>query len=68
MLKAINLSKAYSVGSLGKEKFYAVDNVNFEIQEREIVSLIGESGSGKTTIGKFDFEVDKAHIWENSLQ
>jgi len=59
MLKAINLSKAYSVGSLGKEKFYAVDNVNFEIQEREIVSLIGESGSGKTTIGKLILRLTK---------
>ncbi|HQG02342.1 MAG TPA: ABC transporter ATP-binding protein [Fervidobacterium sp.] len=59
MLKAIDLSKAYSVGSLGREKFYAVDNVNFEIQEREIVSLIGESGSGKTTIGKLILRLTK---------
>ncbi|MGQ9856409.1 MAG: ABC transporter ATP-binding protein [Fervidobacterium sp.] len=52
MLEVKNLTKAYSVGSFGKEKFYAVDNVSFTISDNEILSLIGESGSGKTTIGK----------------
>ncbi|WP_448376205.1 ABC transporter ATP-binding protein [Fervidobacterium sp.] len=52
MLEVLELAKAYSVGSFGREKFYAVDNVTFKIADNEIVSLIGESGSGKTTIGK----------------
>ncbi|WP_036458878.1 ATP-binding cassette domain-containing protein [Mycoplasma leonicaptivi] len=30
----------------------AVDDVSFELKEGEIVGLIGESGSGKTTIGR----------------
>ncbi|MGB4755645.1 MAG: ATP-binding cassette domain-containing protein, partial [Fervidobacterium sp.] len=59
MLEAINLSKAYSVGPLGREKFYAVDNVSFEIKEKTVVSLIGESGSGKTTIGKLILRLAK---------
>ncbi|MCU9939889.1 ATP-binding cassette domain-containing protein [Mycoplasmopsis felis] len=30
----------------------AVDDVSFDLKEGEIVGLIGESGSGKTTIGR----------------
>jgi peptide/nickel transport system permease protein len=36
----------------GKKQQAAVDGVSFTIQRGEILSLIGESGSGKTTIGK----------------
>ena len=35
-----------------KEKIKAVNDVSFSINRGEVVSLIGESGSGKTTIGK----------------
>lgn len=52
MLKLDNLSKVYKVGTFGGKELHAVSNVNFEIQDKEIVSLIGESGSGKSTIGK----------------
>lgn len=52
MLKLENVCKSYSVGTFGGKELRAVSNVSFEIGEGEIVSLIGESGSGKSTIGK----------------
>ncbi len=40
-------------GTFGEQKWIkAVDGVNFTINKGEIFGLIGESGSGKTTIGK----------------
>lgn len=52
MLKLENVCKSYSVGTFGGKELRAVSNVSFEIGDGEIVSLIGESGSGKSTIGK----------------
>ncbi len=52
MLRLERVSKVYRLGAFGMKKLTAVRDVSFEIGEREIVSLIGESGSGKSTIGK----------------
>lgn len=50
MIEVQNLTKIYNQGS--RDAFKAVNSVSFSIEKGEIVSLIGESGSGKTTIGK----------------
>jgi len=52
MLKLDNISKMYRVGTFGGKKLHAVRDVSFEIGKGEVVALIGESGSGKSTIGK----------------
>lgn len=52
MLKLENISKTYHVGTFGGKELRAVSDVSFEIAEGEVVSLIGESGSGKSTIGR----------------
>lgn len=36
----------------GKKATLAVDNVSFKIKDREIISLVGQSGCGKTVLAK----------------
>ncbi|GAP22172.1 ABC transporter ATP-binding protein [Leptolinea tardivitalis] len=52
MLKIEDITKTYKTGTFGGKDLKAVKNVSFDIHDGEIVSLIGESGSGKSTIGK----------------
>jgi oligopeptide/dipeptide ABC transporter ATP-binding protein len=52
MLSLDRVSKVYKVGTFGGKELVAVKNVSFDVQSGEVVSLIGESGSGKTTVGK----------------
>jgi peptide/nickel transport system ATP-binding protein len=52
MLEVDKVSKVYKTGTFGGEKLLAVNNVSFDVKDGEVISLIGESGSGKTTIGK----------------
>jgi peptide/nickel transport system ATP-binding protein len=39
-------------GLTGKDAVNAVDGVSLEIGEEDVVALVGESGCGKTTLGK----------------
>lgn len=52
MLELDRISKTYRLGAFGGRELRAVDGVSFDIAAGEVVSLIGESGSGKSTIGK----------------
>ena len=45
-------TKVFRVGAFGARRLTAVRDVSFEIAVGEVVSLIGESGSGKSTIGR----------------
>ncbi len=46
-----NITKIYPSHLNGKSTI-ALDNVSFEIKEKEFVSIVGKSGSGKTTLLK----------------
>ena len=52
MLSLDRVTKVYKVGTFGGKDMVAVRDVSFDINPGEVVSLIGESGSGKTTVGK----------------
>jgi ABC-type oligopeptide transport system ATPase subunit len=52
VLRLDRVTKVYRVGTFGGRQLTAVRDLSFELSPGEVVSLIGESGSGKTTVGK----------------
>ena len=48
------MEEILSIKNLNKtfERGFKLKDINFDIKEGEVVSLIGESGSGKTSISK----------------
>lgn len=52
VLELERIWKVYRVGTFGGGRLVAVRDVSFTVGPREIVALIGESGSGKSTIGR----------------
>ncbi len=54
LVEVKNLKKYFTVkeGMLNKLQLKAVDDVSFTINEGETLGLVGESGCGKTTVGR----------------
>jgi ABC-type oligopeptide transport system ATPase subunit len=60
MLTLERVSKTYKTGTFGGKQLAAVRDVSFEVRTGEVVSLIGESGSGKSTIGRMILRLSPA--------
>jgi len=52
MLRVDDVTKVFRTGLFGSGSQTAVSGVSFDVRPGEVVSLIGESGSGKTTVGR----------------
>ncbi|WP_135855349.1 ABC transporter ATP-binding protein [Halorussus salinus] len=48
----VHFTKERLLGLAGSETVRAVDSVSFDVYENDVVALVGESGCGKTTLGK----------------
>jgi cell division transport system ATP-binding protein len=51
MISIKNLTKIYSCKT-GERQIMALENISFDIEEKEFVSIVGKSGAGKTTLLK----------------
>lgn len=59
-LEVRDLNKYYNSRNLfSKEKKQILKDVTFDVKEGEIFSIIGQSGAGKSTIGKILLGIEK---------
>ena len=69
LVEAKNLCKYFKVDR--KRVLKAVDNVNISIRKGETLGLVGESGCGKTTVGRTLLHLYKptaGEIWFDGKQ
>ena len=52
LLKIKDLTVTYPCGPQGKDEFKALDQVSINLNAGQIIGIVGESGAGKSTIGK----------------
>lgn len=60
ILKVSNLNKSYETGYFYfKKKKEILKNISFQVEKGEIFAIIGQSGAGKSTIGKILLGIEK---------
>ena len=52
LLKINNLTVTYPLNSEGSDVLKALDNISLKLNSGQIIGIVGESGAGKSTIGK----------------
>ena len=64
IVKTQALKKYYQTGN---QTVRALDGVNFEVAEREFVSIIGKSGSGKSTLIDIIMDPEK-YVFDGNVE
>jgi ABC-type oligopeptide transport system ATPase subunit len=65
MIEVSNIRTSFTTGFIRPRVVQAVDGVSFQIEEDETLGLVGESGCGKTTLGRSILrliEPDEGHV------
>ena len=52
LIKIEHLGISFDSRTKKKEKVKILQDINLSIEEGEVIALVGESGCGKTTLGK----------------
>lgn len=59
LLELDSVVKVFAIGFYKKTRIVAVDRVSMSVRSKEILGLLGESGSGKSTIAKLVLKILK---------
>jgi len=69
LIKVNNIYKSFKIDKGifgGKRVVYAVNGISFDIKQGETLGLVGESGCGKSTVGKIIINLiplDEGEVW-----
>ncbi len=67
-LEVRNISKAYATGLFSRKTRFVLENISFHVQEGRTFGIVGESGTGKTTLGKIIAAIEKPTAGEVLFQ
>ena len=59
-LRAENIAKAFRNGKSQSKGKYVLENISFEVERGETLGIMGESGTGKSTLGRVVAGIEKA--------
>jgi len=63
-LKIRDIAKTFESGLLSKKPKSVLKNISFEVHEGRTFGIVGESGTGKTTLGKIMVGIERATTGE----
>jgi peptide/nickel transport system ATP-binding protein len=67
-LEVRNISKTYETGLLSRKRTSILKDISFRVEKGQTFGIVGESGTGKTTLGKIIAAVEKPSTGEILFQ